>query len=622
MQRKQKPQETVQENGAGVEQMLVEPYPVSHMRPIGHDTHSCSGSSFGENALGVICNGLPSCTEEANTPGGDCTDLYRRLLVEKEELRRERVTVVIANLQQMAQVAVVGGVEGMYTFVSQHGPLIVDYAACPLGDVSTAFRRLLEWLESLFGFDIESIYQGSSAVSGEEESAVRDASLFVPDSELVPLQSGGDSQELFRFVFLDQGQVPHWVRVLGAQPRQSLALYKAWTSTLGSGPLPVHFRCYVVAMAAAVHRCEYWMKRGEHGFLAAGGDSSWLDLGAAACPKLHHFCPVLLLLAHKPWALTSEHISDVLQSGEWTISELVHAMTIAASTLAHCAFARGLGLTMEQTSAPLIGGNQELLHCSTRRGSSPGVSSTSFLVLAANRIEDEAEMELEGGLEGGDTPPEADTRMLRDGTFRLRDEEEEEEEETRKRYERLCPNDEGVTFNTARMDESLQVSEFNWRDDAAALIEQLLPPAASSPSVAELLDHEFSLLGQTTLAYSSSLGPEGENLPRLIFLYVSQLYAVLANDTKNKLHNKLNTSMGVEAVKALKCFVRDLAAPGATRSDTPAELYAFDESVGWEQPTVSHADKARIALLVAGARKQATLVHAMRAVSKYLATRR
>eukprot|EP01065_Artemidia_motanka_P008599 TRINITY_DN14338_c0_g1_i1.p1 TRINITY_DN14338_c0_g1~~TRINITY_DN14338_c0_g1_i1.p1 ORF type:complete len:710 (+),score=167.67 TRINITY_DN14338_c0_g1_i1:494-2623(+) len=444
----------------------------------------------------------------------------------------------------------------------------------------------------------------------------RKVSSFIPMEILPPLICEiSPAQELFTFTFLDQGQVPNWVRVLSLEPQSTLTLYRAWTALVGCGPLPAHMRCYLVVMAASLHRCDYWIRRGVDGFIAAGGDASWLDVGVSECPKLRRLAPLLARLAHRPWSIDHTHIAALVSEGYWTLPEVVHALGIAASACSLCGFAHGLGVNEEHSQAPLICGNRVLLSSA----------------LAAARAPRGDRMESDGFLHAA--PADDDEVAAQPGQdfdpFSVRAAADEQHRQPPasgsasslppsdgQRYTKLCPNDDEVLFSSATGvgGARLIVSEYNWRDDAAALIDSLLPAAAGAPPIAELLDEEFATLARISLspACGETLGPEWVHLPRMVFLYVSALYGIVANDMT---HKGINSLVGLEATKKLKGYFRSVA---CLPENMKLSDYHFDES--WKNP-LTHSDKVRIALIAAGARKQAALVHAMRAVSKYLARR-
>lgn len=94
----------------------------------------------------------------------------------------------------------------------------------------------------------------------------------------------------------------------------------------------------------------------EREFLDYGGDETWLQ-GLDQIPgKLRAICDINKILAHRPWLLTTEHIS-ALAKGKfcWTLAEVVHAIVILSHIHSLSSFVFSCGLTQElENASPII----------------------------------------------------------------------------------------------------------------------------------------------------------------------------------------------------------------------------------------------------------------------------
>ena len=100
-----------------------------------------------------------------------------------------------------------------------------------------------------------------------------------------------------------------------------------------SAPLPAPMRHMIGIMASARLSCSYLLQqhRTELHRLAARGGTEWLDRGLAGFPaKIRKLSELNMVLAHRPWQITRDHVAELTQPGpdSWSLSELVYSIIL------------------------------------------------------------------------------------------------------------------------------------------------------------------------------------------------------------------------------------------------------------------------------------------------------
>ena len=100
-----------------------------------------------------------------------------------------------------------------------------------------------------------------------------------------------------------------------------------------SAPLPAPMRHMIGIMAAARLSCSYLLQqhRTELHRLAARGGTEWLDRGLAGFPaKIRKLSELNMVLAHRPWQMTRDHVAELTKPGtdSWSLSELVYSIIL------------------------------------------------------------------------------------------------------------------------------------------------------------------------------------------------------------------------------------------------------------------------------------------------------
>jgi len=111
------------------------------------------------------------------------------------------------------------------------------------------------------------------------------------------------------------------------------------------GPLSYDLRHYIAIMAAARHKCMFLVAQQEREFKLQNGQKSWLN-GISNIPqKLKDLNEINKLLCHQPWLINHNHIEKVLTGQHnWSLTELIMAITISAHFNALSGFVFGLGI--------------------------------------------------------------------------------------------------------------------------------------------------------------------------------------------------------------------------------------------------------------------------------------
>jgi len=104
-----------------------------------------------------------------------------------------------------------------------------------------------------------------------------------------------------------------------------------YTLLTGDGPLPAPTRHLIAILASARFSCSFLVESHKKEFLRLGGKKELLEKGLASLPKkIHKLYELNIILAHRPWMLTSQHITNLTAPGadNWSLSELVYAIVL------------------------------------------------------------------------------------------------------------------------------------------------------------------------------------------------------------------------------------------------------------------------------------------------------
>eukprot|EP00741_Cyanophora_paradoxa_P016244 tig00000197_g15683.t1 len=460
-------------------------------------------------------------------------------------------------------------------------------------------------------------------------------SRYIPHSEVIPIDARGDvAQSIFEKTFNETGLVSHFERVMAYLP----PIYEAFNATFsyvmrGPGPLPVTWRHYIAVLASARHRCEYFVRRQEAEFLAAGGDALWLQGADQAPRKIQNILELNMLMAHQPWRMNKQHVEALVRGADaWSIAELMHAIVLMSTFHSLCGFVHGSGLLPEadlcaadeedpnEPSSPTHGGggsggegSPRPAGSSPRHRSAPATPATPATPLAG------AAAPADGGGEEVDTAEAIRLLKLgKDAWTRSSDDKitllekasrvggagtstppSEPPSSDRPHFDcsryigpyRMQHSDFNVRSNEYK---GLRSTELCWAAHGYAMVNRFYP------GVAPLLDREFKVTLEST-DNSFACAPDVDTRPfRSAVWYYVHLIMGHSNDDFD--YHQVNVILN----RALKRYVKKAVT-------LPENLSRHDfVNFGYEMPA---KEKVHVILLAAQARREAALLHALHAVN-------
>eukprot|EP00123_Amoebidium_parasiticum_P015278 comp22870_c0_seq1/m.36109 comp22870_c0_seq1/g.36109 ORF comp22870_c0_seq1/g.36109 comp22870_c0_seq1/m.36109 type:complete len:441 (-) comp22870_c0_seq1:1051-2373(-) len=206
---------------------------------------------------------------------------------------------------------------------------------CPYEDIRTTFADLLIDLQSKGVAIPHRRYAGPSRYI---------PAGYVPVSSTIP-----EERELFREMFMHDGRVSHMVQMMTSFPDFLSACVDTLHMVLRcDGPLPLDWRAYVAMMAASRFNCSYLVHLQKTQFLGYGGDPKWTEGIQHAPLRIRNLQELNCLLAHRPWAITPNHIKALVRGADsWSMSELAQIVVIMATFHSLACFVWGVGVTPE-----------------------------------------------------------------------------------------------------------------------------------------------------------------------------------------------------------------------------------------------------------------------------------
>eukprot|EP00759_Apiculatamorpha_spiralis_P002801 PhF_6_TR11225/c0_g1_i1/m.18101/K10141/SESN1_3; sestrin 1/3 len=268
-------------------------------------------------------------TQQINTPQVVCSERsfevsagFAALGTEDDEHRKRLVVTLVEKVKDELKGA------NAAEFMSQYGTTLVALAhECPFADIRAAFSPLV------------------SVVRAPPPTTFLD-----PDNASVPLDTKDETARvLYIHAFQQFGFVPNYLRVMALNMKHTLTHYDAFMYTLlGDTPLPATWRYYIMIMAAATQRCDYFLRFGIRQFLNVGGDVTWLQGVNQAHPKLQALTRMLDVLAHAPWELCNEDMASLIAK-RWSNEELLHALILGSTVQCLCSFVLSTGISVDLT---------------------------------------------------------------------------------------------------------------------------------------------------------------------------------------------------------------------------------------------------------------------------------
>ncbi|KAL5265055.1 hypothetical protein ACHWQZ_G005962 [Mnemiopsis leidyi] len=256
---------------------------------------------------------------------------FSKLAVDDEFERKQVIQEISSHILEMAK----SELHSVKLFLST----ILRLAhRAPFTEVSEGMKTLLGDLESL-GLQVPRV------------RFRKGPSFYIPKDKVPKLDdTKSEVWPIFRDAFMNDARVSHMVQVMGLHPKYLVHWVQAHHHLMRecNGVLPRHFRAYIAIIASARHNCLYTVNLLEREFLCFGGDQEWLEGLKNAPKKLQNLATVNNILCHKPWAITSQHMQDLLTGPDsWSRPELTQALTIICHFHALTTFVLGCGLTHE-----------------------------------------------------------------------------------------------------------------------------------------------------------------------------------------------------------------------------------------------------------------------------------
>ncbi|KAK6340095.1 Sestrin-1 [Orbilia blumenaviensis] len=169
------------------------------------------------------------------------------------------------------------------------------------------------------------------------------------------------SKEVHSFhktVWMTQGRVTNVNKILSYFPRFATVNMETMDGLISrpGSALSRTWKLYIGILAAAEHKCQYYVSLLSRYFLDYGGNKTWLRGLEYAPRKIQRLAKLNTLLAHQPWRLTHNNIQELIkgtnspsdQPGDnWSTSEVVLALCILSYYHAQSGFALACGLVPE-----------------------------------------------------------------------------------------------------------------------------------------------------------------------------------------------------------------------------------------------------------------------------------
>lgn len=370
----------------------------------------------------------------------------------------------------------------------------------------------------------------------------------------------------------------------------------------GDGPLAFDMRYYVAIMAAGRHQCHLLVDQLKEEFLANGGDPKWLEGLQHVPKKLADLSEANKILAHRPWLLDKSHIERLARGRDnWSLGELLQALTVLAHYHALCSFVHGcraLGAdqleTVDSPGSTTPNGPKEQ---KPRASSPPQAESVQQLMQkmrtlseqqqqAAERLTAEERNEIYEAVDSGAVVAEAPSqRPGRDELARF-------VEDADFAYEDFSRRGEASSVSTFR------VQDYSWEDHGFSLVNRLYS------DVGVLLDDKFRTAYHLTYQTMGSFRAVDTRLfRRAVWRYIQCLYGIRHDDYDYAVVNQLLD-------RRLKSFVKTVCV-------YPERLEPSNEHLQRVMDGFQPSEKVHVAILCLEARLQSELLYALRAVMRY-----
>ena len=345
------------------------------------------------------------------------------------------------------------------------------------------------------------------------------------------------------------------------------------------GPLPRAWRHYIAMTGASSMGCEYLARSELEQYLLSGGEESWLIDPESVPKKLRCLSILNSLMAHKPYALDSACISQVVIEGRWSASELAHAIVILATFHSLPSLVFGSGVKIEDDLAlpdelassvkdPLVqaevewGGENEILpRCFSMNESAPcllqRLLQSSSTQRTASMEEPISAFEGFGSLNSGFSSPVTSSSLK---VQKLGDDEKHQLAlimasqpvwRTPTCDSLLAGHNEGCEYKdfVQKTDPILHTSSFSWEDHGTIVLARQMPEATDciTEEHAHALEFSTHTIGDQRIESTTTVR-------EAIVKYVQRMYGVFHDDYRYEQLNKILPVIHKAFLKKLACY--------------------------------------------------------------------
>ncbi|CAH0480610.1 unnamed protein product [Peronospora belbahrii] len=570
-----------------------------------------------------------SLAEAARRVGVKRDVFFRRLLVSDANVQQQMLARISDELQELLA-------REDATLVTDFFPTALRLTLdAPFPAIREAIGQIVDAVEQKFP-QMQELRARQKRVSyffANGDAPEDDALESVPRVDEEALRS------LFQDSFLRTGRVTHLMQILAWHPSYLKLFDRSLAATMTrDGTLPLHWRSYIAVMGASELRCHYLADLQQYNFVVNGGDGEWIKGLDYVPPKLFRLHELSSLLAHRPWMLTADHVSELLRSDQddsWSVSELVHAIIVLCQAHSIASIALGLGCA-EEVDLAVFGqfGYALDAELATADGvdNQEGVEASSCSSVDLSTIDRDDDMLLKqlkknSGLDSDTADEEEETadeqEQQQDGEDDMDDDEEVGADDG---FEVVVDEaDYGVNATTAsrRADtlwrfcggsviryadfdvrsekyEVLHTEDFSWDEHCFSLVKRYYPGEAG-----QILEDLFNLTSKLTYDYFGAQKEEFVDTSPYrdaVWYYVHRIFGICHDDYD---YRQVNTYLN----RPTKIFLKKVACtPWKVREEDFAH---FDRAL-------SPSEKCHVVLLVAEARKQAGLMYGLRAVMNHM----
>ena len=128
-----------------------------------------------------------------------------------------------------------------------------------------------------------------------------------------------------------------------------------------SAPLPAPMRHMIGIMASARLSCSYLTHHQRHELRLAAGGRDIAENGLEDFPaKIRKLYELNMVLAHRPWQMTRDHVAELTQPGpdSWSLSELVYSIILMCHFHSLSSFIMSCVLMEPDVTGDIMGSNE------------------------------------------------------------------------------------------------------------------------------------------------------------------------------------------------------------------------------------------------------------------------